>query len=627
MKNFSKISIGTSLLLLFALLTGCRDDFAEMNTDKDAVTEGDPTYLMAQAVLAFEPSDYTYWFYNAVDFYNDVQFGVPTGSVTESVVDGSEQQGYKSTNVLNYYYAVDYERSLMTEEESAQYENVSSAIQVLAIYLGIMDTDFCGDIPYTEAAQARYGGTLTPKYDHVSDLYDLWLNQLDSCVTAFTTNENQIEISTQDQIYNGDWSKWAKLANSLKLKIAARLISQDMERAKEIATAVVTNPCGIIDGESEDFLFHKGDQHSSSNDYVYHWNNDVLTSIAPSKSFADFMVNNQDPRVRFIYTKNEWNSKVVDLFLAAGRKSDIPDYIMDNVELETVDGKEQFKAWKGLGEPWVRYYGLPLAFNANANTAQYGDWFDYTNQCRYDANYTYRPYSMFQEEMIRGRKDFTLPVTPNSSVIEDTEDVPWYGMYLTTAEVNLYLAEFALYGASGLQSASYYFDKAVRASVEEYDRLASLNKIPYYGTNYGYDPHEKTIDLCEGEIDQLMQHAAYQLTGNTLDDLEKVYLQQIIHFTLQPIDLFVTGRRSGCPKFGSSLIAREDYAANQIPATYYPRRTAVTEPSPTDLMYDNTMSAYEYQGFSTVPGNGILNSERVWQDKDAPQWGEGPLLK
>ena len=133
--------------------------------------------------------------------------------------------------------------------------------------------------------------------------------------------------------------------------------------------------------------------------------------------------------------------------------------------------------------------------------------------------------------------------------------------------------------------------------------------------------------MCEGEIDQLMQHAAYQLSGNTLDDLEKVYLQQIIHFTLQPIDLFVTGRRSGCPKFGSSLIAREDYAANQVPVTYYPRRTAVTEPSPTDLMYDNTMSAYEYQGFSTVPGNGILNSERVWQDKNAPQWGEGPSLQ
>ena len=91
-----------SLLLAGAMLTttGCQDDFAETNSMKDAVNTGEPAYLFAQAVLDFEPSNYQYWFFNAADFYNCTQMSVPTGSVTESVTEGSAQQGYKSIDVL-----------------------------------------------------------------------------------------------------------------------------------------------------------------------------------------------------------------------------------------------------------------------------------------------------------------------------------------------------------------------------------------------------------------------------------------------------------------------------------------------------------------------------------------------
>ena len=44
-------------------------------------------------------------------------------------------------------------------------------------------------------------------------------------------------------------------------------------------------------------------------------------------------------------------------------------------------------------------------------------------------------------------------------------------------------------------------------------------------------------------------------------------------------------------------------------------------------MYDNIWAAYKSQGYSTTPGRGVLNSERVWQDQGAPQWGAGPNVK
>lgn len=625
MKNYKNL-FAIALMAGATLTTSsCSDDWAELNSNPAAVTTGTPEYLVGQAILEFAPSDYTYWFFNAKNFNYCLQTAVPSGSVTEDVIEGSQQQGYKNIQVQNYVYLLKNELSKLDEEKAASYQQYEAILNVLATYMGIYDTDFCGDIPYTEAAQARFGGTLTPKYDAVKDLYDLFLADLDNDIKVFTTAQNQARLTTQDIVYGGDMAKWAKLANSLKLKIAARLIHQDFAKAQSIVAAVKSASCGVLDGAADDFLFNKCADNNNNKDYAYQSGNGYGTFYA-SKTYIDFLVKNQDPRVRFIYAKNSWNSKVVDSFLKAGKE--VPSFIMENVETEVIDGKTRFKAWKGLGEPWVRYHGYPTDFNVGIEKdGPFKHWFN-DAYAKFDDQHSYNRVSYVQEEMLRGRVDFTVPVAPedDTKVIQDTEDVPWWGMYMTTAEVNLYLAEFAIYEGATAQ-AQAYFQKAVQASVEEYDFLAAKNKIPYYGKTYDYDPFEAVIDLKEGEIETLLGMADYQLTGDKASDLEKVFLNQIIHFSTQPIEMFVTGRRSGCPKFDSDLLPRTDYAANGMAANLYPRRTSVSEPVVTDLMYEIIKETYQRQGFSTTPGKGVLNSERVWQDMNAPQWGDGPILK
>ena len=417
------------------------------------------------------------------------------------------------------------------------------------------------------------------------------------------------------------------MANSLKLKIAARLISQDRSKALAIASEVASNPAGVIDGSSDDFLFNKASSITGGDgDKVYHWNQGFLESTASSQRVVNFMLKNQDPRVRFFYRKNAWNSRIVQGFFDQGK--DIPKFILENVTYTEENGVKKFVSWKGLGEPWVRYYGLPVEMNAGQNNLLYGDYFDYRNRSRLkigDAEKTYVPFSGFNQEMVIGRYDFTLPTLPGGPVIQDLDDNPWYGMYMSTAEVNLYLAEFKLLGASLPKTAQEYFNKAIKASVEEYNRLAALNKIPYYGKTYDYDPFEEVIDLKAGEIDAMVANPDYQLTGNAALDLEKVYIQQLIHFTMYPNDQFVTVRRSGIPKEGSSLIAWQNFSP-EVANSAIPRRFEVGAPSPTDLMYQILIDAYKSQGFT--PGTGqdgaLLNSERVWQDVNAPQFGQGP---
>lgn len=647
MKTTNKFKSFLSVALVGGMLlstTSCKDEFTEINESKTSVVVASPAQLFTQVCWEFQATPYMLWFAQAPKFYYAAQMSVGSGSmVQESLDGGAERQGFQAIALLDYKYALEKELGAMSEEEAAKYKNTQAAIDVLITYLGIFDTDDAGDMPFTEAAQARYGGTLTPKYDRVKDLYDLWLTTLDSAISAFTTSSDQFDLGKQDLVYGGDWSKWAKLANSLKLKIAARLIHQDFARAKSIASAVVSASCGIIDGEADDFFFHKADENVTGGgvdggldkgDIAFNTSNTTVSysGMSATQEMVDFLLKNADPRVRFFYTKNSWNSKVVAWFLENGKKNVIPSYILENVETQTLAGVETFKAWKGMGEPWVRYYGLPTEYSASQlqdanNNYIYGEWYQYDlAQQGLPGSKTFRPYSTFNEEMVQGRVNFTVPTAPEGPTITDTDDNPWYGMYLTTAEVNLYLAEFALYGAiSG--DANEYFQKGVKASVEAYDRLAGSNKIPYYGRTYDYDPNEKVIDLQEGEIEAMLAHEDYQLTGDKDADLEKVFLQQLIHFTYQPKDMFVTARRSGVPMFNSTLYPRRDYANNGHPATSIARRSSLGTPQPTDLMYSILNEAYQAQGFTNTTNGSELNSQRVWQDQGAPQWGEGPNVK
>ena len=92
----------------------------------------------------------------------------------------------------------------------------------------------------------------------------------------------------------------------------------------------------------------------------------------------------------------------------------------------------------------------------------------------------------------------------------------------------------------------------------------------------------------------------------------------------------MTARRSGYPKVGSSLLPLVDFGS-KFARTAIPRRFEFTEPSPTDIMHDIRLANLKEQGFTpgtnqSGPGftsTSVLNTERVWQDKNAPQWGEG----
>jgi hypothetical protein len=103
--------------------------------------------------------------------------------------------------------------------ETANFRRHIGMGQVMEAFIMVTLVDFYGDVPYTEAVLGTEN--LNPAADSGASIYAAAITLLDSAVGNFTTTDNAANPGL-DFYYGGDWDKWVKLANSLKIKIYAQ---------------------------------------------------------------------------------------------------------------------------------------------------------------------------------------------------------------------------------------------------------------------------------------------------------------------------------------------------------------------------------------------------------------------
>lgn len=610
-------------------LSSCLDEFGDLNAAQGDIANPDPNQLFTGCLQQFEPMDYSAWFYDMPRMGMWSQCIVTISGNTDSMNKITEQ-GSVGSHVYDFLKMANdlrYRISQLSAEEKAKYEYLQYLCNPLQVFLSINDSDMYGSMQYSEADKGRYEDIFYAKFDTQDELVDIWLNELDAAINFLVSYQGVNEVGKQDIIYQGDLTKWAKFANSLKLKIAARLVNHDRPRAIQIVKDVLASPAGVMSSIEDDLVYNRGR-------YDNHWNND-FTEGAAHDVLLNFMKNNRDTRLLSVFTKNEFNAPVMQAFLDQNKGKDIPPYIKEQANF-SADGKT-FLGWKteaegGVGEPWVRYYGAPLKLDAG-NDPNYAYVFDPNGtllQLKTSAggNRNYRPISYRNQEIVKGIYNFTYPDAPDATPDTDVQTTPWYGIYFSAAETQLLLAEFKLLDASIPGSAQTYLTEGCRLSAKMYDRAAELNQVPYYSKVCVNDKGDKTIKVTDEMIDAMLTHDAFQLNGTPAENLEKVYIQQYIHYIMNPIDQFVNVRRSGVPMKNSSVLAWQDFGG-VISEDVIPRRFKVSEPADTDQLKELKIAAWKAQGFSygtTAADPEVLHNERVALDKENPDFGEGPKL-
>ena len=123
-----------------------------------------------------------------------------------------------------------------------------------------------------------------------------------------------------------------------------------------------------------------------------------------------------------------------------------------------------------------------------------------------------------------------------------------------------------------------------------------------------------TVSNIDPLVDTYLSNALVKLDGN--NNLEKIYIQQLFNFYRQGNEAFTLIRRTGYPKFNSTLLARETMSET------IPRRYWLTDPG--EVNRANYTAAMTEEGF-TPNDRSIekLSSERIWFDKNSPAFGQG----
>nr|WP_319397592.1 SusD/RagB family nutrient-binding outer membrane lipoprotein [uncultured Carboxylicivirga sp.] len=304
MKN-TIITLLSAVFLLY--VTGCTDDFDEINTNPNTLTSDQldasmagPSFANAQykglgnASWSIPGDDHgTYGLATMLHSMLFVHYFSCQSPGWQTERNGIND-GWRSRGWLRFYtLAVPSLRNAYTAAEGN-----AEATAVLDIWNAFMFhrmTDSWGPVAYSEAG---LGGT-SIAYDAQKDMYDGFFDLLENANNTLSGVNGTVGVFRDfDAIYGGDSELWRKFANSLRLRLALRISDVDPARAKSIAEAAVA--AGVMES-NDDCAFFKATSDTYNNfiEIAGGW------GFYMTADMESILSGYNDPRLSIWYTSNE----------------------------------------------------------------------------------------------------------------------------------------------------------------------------------------------------------------------------------------------------------------------------------------------------------------------------------
>jgi hypothetical protein len=551
-------------LLLFAAGGCSRDKFSELNTNPDVLLSVPPQYEYTNGALALHNRDFEYYYdYNRAINYWAQEFVTLTGN-SVNVYQGSGNLNQRTSNfysnvgpnLVDAIHLID----IMPPAQKAQYVYMRAIAGIPMAYYAWYVSDVQGSIAYTQAFKARYTGLMTPTYDTQEALYDTLDNQLKNIVTILKTTQpvtqvdlgvNDIHFGTADAV-----TKWIKTANSLRLKMAFRLMKRNPTKLKQIATEVLADNIGVINALSEDWKFVAAITFTGSN-----YNPESNSSVSGAKNTVDFMFKTKDPRIRVFYQQSGINTQ--DKFDSAKAQGALPASL-------TWTGQAyqgQFVDPDASTDPAKNYYYSQRKFSYKGVPQSV----DYPSHIQV---------RLFYGQYSSGKGTTTYPL-------------------ITYADICFMRAELAIRGITTENAQDWYY-KGIDASLATYNTMGATSLLDNY------------VPITSGEItDYKLQPG---IVYNPANALEQIIVQQYLNYYKNPTEAWALIKRTGLPaKTGVILQLEEVHNGGTLQAM--PRRFAVNYPSITDMNFSNSQNAIDDQVKDPAFGIPTDITGRVWWDK------------
>lgn len=133
----------------------------------------------------------------------------------------------------------------------SQAPDVYALAQILKVAAFQRATDMYGPLPYTQAGSSN----ATINYDSQQVIYQSFFKELDSARTVLkdylVKNPTGKPLTNYDAVYAGDYAKWLKFANSLRLRMAMRIVYADPSMARKNAEDAVNDSYGVFTSNAD----------------------------------------------------------------------------------------------------------------------------------------------------------------------------------------------------------------------------------------------------------------------------------------------------------------------------------------------------------------------------------------
>jgi len=304
---------GLALVLCF----GCTKNFREYNTNPNAATDAQLQYDNLATGVFFSQMEQNIFPTAQEPAFGDEMYQIVQnlcGDVYSGYM-GASNNWFGGVNSTNYamtpsWYGQAFNRAFLSvmpawlsirkkTTGNPAMQHIYALAQIIKVESISRTTDMYGPLPYTQFGS----GSLSTPYDPQSTIYYSFFTDLDSAIATLTSyvqnNPGSMPLANYDLIYGGDYTKWIKFANSLKLRLAMRLAYVDPAKAQQYAEAAVANSYGVFTTDADDALLASADGiniHNPLQIICYNFGD-----VRMGANMESFLTGYKDPRLPFLF--------------------------------------------------------------------------------------------------------------------------------------------------------------------------------------------------------------------------------------------------------------------------------------------------------------------------------------
>lgn len=247
-----------SLYCFFLLLvTACKKDFIELNTNPNISEFALPQTLLAPALTNVVKSNLNF----NQNINNELmQVHISMGDVEGRIFRYDIRANISTAPYNSWFIELNNFRDLYksgSERFKIKNENSSKTYMGIALICDVwvtsLLTDTYGDVPYFEASKAKEQLFL-PKFDKQEDIYKDLFKKLEEANTLLALDANlPADQLVADPLFSGNALNWRKFGNSLYLRLLLRISKKDPESINKITEIIQDNAANypVINANAE----------------------------------------------------------------------------------------------------------------------------------------------------------------------------------------------------------------------------------------------------------------------------------------------------------------------------------------------------------------------------------------